>query len=609
MEMKKIGIQLTILFAMVMCMVGMSSCNDEDDVSSHYGIGTITGIITDDYNAPLAGVAVQVDSTNIKSTTDSKGQYTLTNVDMGKHILHFTKENYQTMGVTVTPASYSNKLAQVDASMAYAAGKISGIVLDAKHDNVPLAGVTVSIGGSQSVTTGADGSFLIGSLPLDIYTITLTKSEYATITRNISIDQFIDGVATVNVTMGGEQILPGKTMDDLMNADHWYYSEYRGGRNGESYPHWDWSTDYMASLNFYGSWEEQNEGTTIQIKNSGDEQKNPANLSVLDSYVYGIKHITSDNDILTIQCRTHSSTADDPTVWGVQVVDLSGNNPEAVKVGDNRTLNLMDGSYSNEVFDLSKYIGKDIVIAIGTYRAKTGDYWKQLVLRRLAFSNQPVSGWGWIPGTAINEDLADWNLTREMVRSTMAQTKWSFTGISPQQGSRDNYQGAYQAWRTVGNIAAEWSLVPLHKDTEPFASEGFVIKTRGSGTPVSTITPESYFFAKFAIQSGHDHFVLKCRNFSGSHATFFKLTAIDENMNVVYLSPTQVSADDWSAAKNGCIQFIHQRGSSSKPSDYATFQFDLSQFDGKNIVLSLGVYKGDDNGDENKLCIYSINLN
>jgi hypothetical protein len=207
MEMKKIGIQLTILFAMVMCMVGMSSCNDEDDVSSHYGIGTITGIITDDYNAPLAGVAVQVDSTNIKSTTDSKGQYTLMNVDMGKHILHFTKENYQTMGVTVTPASYSNKLAQVDASMAYAAGKISGIVLDAKHDNVPLAGVTVSIGGSQSVTTGADGSFLIGSLPLDIYTITLTKSEYATITRNISIDQFIDGVATVNVTMGGEQIL------------------------------------------------------------------------------------------------------------------------------------------------------------------------------------------------------------------------------------------------------------------------------------------------------------------------------------------------------------------------------------------------------------------
>ena len=67
---------------------------------------------------------------------------------MGKHILHFTKENYQTMGVTVTPVSYSGKVAQVDASMEYAAAKITGVVLDAKNGNVPLAGVTVSIGGN-----------------------------------------------------------------------------------------------------------------------------------------------------------------------------------------------------------------------------------------------------------------------------------------------------------------------------------------------------------------------------------------------------------------------------------------------------------------------------
>lgn len=609
MKIEKSRIQLAVLIMIGCLSFVLSSCNDNEQALTTYGVGTITGTITDDYNAPLEGVIVQLDSSVITSKTDVNGQYTLPNVDMGKHILYFTKENYQTMGVTVTPASYSNKAARVDASMEYAAAKITGVVLDAKNGNIPLAGVTVSVGGNQTVTTGSDGAFTINSLPLGTYTVTLSKTGYSTITRDIEIDQFLNGIATINVTMGGMQILPGKTLDDLQNADHWFYSEYRGGRNGESYPHWDWSTDYMASMNFYGSWKEENEGTAIQIRNSSDEQKNPADLNTLDSYVYGLKHITSDNDILTVQCRSFSSTADNPTVWGVQVVDLSGNNPEATKIGDNRTLNLTDGSYSDEVVDLSNYIGKDVIIAIGTYRAKTGDYSKQLVLRRLAFSNKAVSGWGWIPGTAINNDLSDWNLTQEMVRSTMVQTKWTFTGISPESGSRDNYQDAYQAWRSVGHIAVEWSLVPLNKDTEPFANEGFIIKTRGGGTPVSTLTPEAYFYAKFAVQEGHNNFVLKCRNFSGSNTTYFKLTAIDENMNVVNVAPYQVTADSWANASDGCVKFIHQRGGAGNPGDYATFQFDLSQFNGRNIVLALGVYKGEDNGEENKLCIYSINLN
>ena len=39
------------------------------------------------------------------------------------------------------------------------------------------------------------------------------------------------------------------------------YNEYRGGKNADSYPHWDWSTDYMCTLSFWGNMEEQPEGT------------------------------------------------------------------------------------------------------------------------------------------------------------------------------------------------------------------------------------------------------------------------------------------------------------------------------------------------------------
>ena len=49
---------------------------------------------------------------------------------------------------------------------------------------------------------------------------------------------FVDGIATTDVRMGGTEILRGLTIDDLKAAEKWYYNEYRGGRNAESYPHW-----------------------------------------------------------------------------------------------------------------------------------------------------------------------------------------------------------------------------------------------------------------------------------------------------------------------------------------------------------------------------------
>lgn len=586
------------------------SCSDDDDNGS-IGVGTVTGVITDDYDSPLSGVAVSLDNGESTTTTNDQGEFTLDNVSKDRHIINFEKQSYQKIAVTVTAKSFNGNTALVNASMIYADAKITGVVLDGKHGNRPLEGATVSLSETQSVKTAADGSFTIDNLPLDAYTVTFTYEGYETITRTVGIDGFTNGTATLDVTMGGHQILPHKTLDDLLNADHWYFNEYRGGRNAESYPHFDWSTDFMATLDFQGAWEEQNEGTTIQIQNNADQQQNPADLNNFDSYVYGLKHVTADNKIMTLQVRSHSTSADDPTVWGVQVIDMSQPSPEAVKLGSNRTLDRTDGSYASEVFDLSDYVGKDVIIAIGTYRARTGDYWKQLVLRRIAFNNRPVEegNWGWLAGTAINDELASWGLTQEMVRSMMPETQWSFSGISPLSGNRDNYADAYHSWRDVNHIFYLWSFVPLHKDTEPFAGEGFVMKTNGGGTAVSTTEPQAYMYAKFSIQSGHDHFVLRCRNFSSANPTYMKLTAITNDMHVKHIIPSNVSAQQWNEAADGCVAFVHEDGGAGNPEGYATFSYDLSEFDGQDVTLCLGVFKGTDNGDENKLCIYSASLN
>ncbi len=101
---------------------------------------------------------------------------------------------------------------------------------------------------------------------------------------------------------------------------------------------------------------------------------------------------------------------------------------------------------------------------------------------------------------------------------------------------------------------------------------------------------------------------MKTRTFS-DNCTYFKLTAIDESCNATAIAPSEYTATTAEAAADGCWKFANNAGTTSAPNDYATFTYDLSQFDGKDVVLVLGVYKGEANGDESKLCLYSIDLN
>lgn len=600
--------------ATFLCVAFMAgSCSDDDSDGGATLYGKVTGVVTDDLASPLEGVTVTVDESGLTATaggatatTNAQGTFTLDNISIGTHIITFKKSDYQTVSVTVVAGKFDSDLtARISAAMEYAAAKIRGTVTDASKGDAPLAGVTVSISTTQTVTTGSDGTYEISNLPLADYTVTFAKDGYTTLTQRVEMTDFIEGVATANARMGGTEILRGLTADDLQKADKWYYNEYRGGRNAESYPHWDWSTDYMATLDFRGDWEEQNEGTTLRIRNGSDDQKNPANLEVFDSYVFGSKLITADNYMMTLQIRTHNASDDAPAYYGVQVVDLAEANPVARLIGGVRT-------YANEAYgsvpvDLSEYIGKEIIIAIGTFRAQTGDYWKQLVLRRIAFAKEPVEGWGWLPGTEV-AGLEGWQMTEEMVRSTMPQEKSVFTGMTPVGGNRDNYVDAYRSWRGIGHVAAEWSSMPVQKDHDIFISEGYVIKTNGGNAVVSTTLPQSYFYAKFSIANGHNRLTLKTRNFNTTDATYFKLTAIQMNGTVTHLTPVSHTAQYAEAAADGCWKFIHEGGSAGDPDGYAEFVYDLSAFNGEDVVLTVGVFKGEANGDENKLVLRTITL-
>jgi hypothetical protein len=581
------------------------SCVTEDEPIAEPR-GSITGTVTDSEGQPIADVSVvlaAISEEEVSVTTGSDGKYIFENVTLKTRAVKFSKEGWLAVSLTVNPDKYnSERIATADVSLVFASAKISGTIKDGKNGDAPLEGVTVSVGVAGTQTSGSEGGFTLENLIVDEYTVTFTKANYETVVKTVTEADFVEGIAHLDVIMGSSEILRGLTYADLLTAEKWYYNEYRGGRNADAYPRWDWACNYMSVLDFRGAWQEQNEGTTLQIRNSEDERSNPADLNVFDSYVYGSKLITEDNKILSLRISTHNADAANPAYFGVQVVDLSASQPTAVKIGENRTY--ASGSYGDIEFDLSEYVGKEVIVAVGIYRQSTGDYWKQLVLRAMRFADRKVENWDWLPGTEVVEG---WKLTQETVRSTMPHTKKSFTGISPVSGNRDNYVDAYRAWRAVDHVAAEWFFVPLKKDPEVFPSEGYLIKTRN--TPdVNTKVPEAYLYSKFSISAGSNQLTLNTRNFSDNF-TYFKLTAIEDDGTVTHLDPQSNTADEASAAEDGCWKFKHGDGGAGNPEGYASFVYDLAQFNGKDVTLSLGVYNAEANSGENKLVIHRIDLN
>ena len=588
------------LFALagIIAMLAQSCSDDETTMGDTIvGQGSVVGTVTDDLAVPVAGVTVTDKASGLSSTTGNDGKYSLSNVAIHSEgqIVLFEKEGYETTSVTLTPSKFENGTVAADVQMVYAAAIIRGRITDARNNDAPLADVTVSVSSAKTSVTDANGQYEITGLVLRDYTITVTKNGYATVQRQIKMDEFVDGVATFDARIGGVELLRGLTAEDLKLAPRWYNNEYKGGRNADAYPMFDWSVDYMATFTTWkGDYEEQNEGSTLRIRNGGDDQSNPADETNFDTFVYGRKLITADNSVMTVQVRTHQP----PCYWGVQVIDLEAAEPKAVQVGEQRMCDT--GSYMNEIFDLSAYEGKEVVIVVGQYRKETGDYWHQLVLRRIAFSNEPFTEYtSWMPGTELAE-LPGWHMTESIVRSSMPQDRSHFTGISPVGGNRDDYRTAYATWNEAGHIMAYWTFMPLHKDPEPFGGDGYIIKTRGNEQP-NTLEPESYVYAKFSIADGHNKLKLTTRNY-GSNYTFFKVNAIAMDCTVKALDPVSNTAAEAEAAEDGCWKFKHDSG------EMAEFVYDLSAYNGQDVLITISVHNGELNGDENKLVFNSVDL-
>ena len=77
---------------------------------------------------------------------------------------------------------------------------------------------------------------------------------------------------------------------------------------------------------------------------------------------------------------------------------------------------------------------------------------------------------------------------------------------------------------------------------------------------------------------------------------------------VTHLQPSVHKASKAEAAADGCWKFINNAGDSSNADAYASFEYDLSEFTGSEVMLTLGVFKGENTDGEQKLFINNIKL-
>lgn len=449
-------------------------------------------------------------------------------------------------------------------------------------DSTQAQSVTVKIG--ENALNYGDGKWSNNTLTMADATAVGTKltvtftanSKFANIyeTKEIQLttSDYNEGKADIAIDLTERDILPGLKFSQMQNAPELVYDHYQGWRAHNVFRSFAKSNPIRS--------EEQNEGDTIRVIEGS--QKNETEFN---GYVYGVKTVTETSNTMIINMRTHN---DDNTVFGVMVVDLTTG--ARVTVGDIRKQNSRD--YRDHTFDLSAFVDKKVLIATGIfYTSECGNVDMQYVIGHIrfhAFGSTWAESVDKIAGTALTDS------------AVAVQTKTDFLGSSNDR-DRDNY--IFKTWGTA--IESESSA-----DYEFGPSEGALIKTRNGSSETDN---RVFLYNKFAITTEHNYLRFNARTFNGSVDTGVAVTVYYKNESNEVVSEVMAVdlanctyPDGGKVAKDGESEWLRVNDGNK---DYIHLKWDLSKFDGKEVVVMIGLRNTWQGGNhESKLAIQEIHL-
>ncbi len=397
---------------------------------------------------------------------------------------------------------------------------------------------------------------------------------YATVNKGaLSGSDYADGQANISVSLVERDILPGLTLSEMKNATVLSYDYYQGHRA------------HNVFLNFAKSEgirsQEQDQGDTIQT-----ETGRATSETEFNGFIYARKKITDRNKTMIISMRTHNTSIE--TKFGVMVVDLTTGARELV----GGMLSSTSNSYTDQVFNLSKYIGKEVLVSTGIFYTQACDNalpdgeQLQYVIHHIRFC-ELGSDWGNTVDTLAGNLLKNTDVAGQSIND--------FVG-SANDKDKSNY--IFSKWGTASKNFES-------ADYEMGASEGALIKTRDDEKNVENCV---FLYSKFAIAEQNSYLRFKARGFDRGNipelaVTVYSLGAGGEVVEQI-ITP-DISAFDFNGnhVKDMGDSWINGTWSTD---NYTQFKWDLSDFEGKNVVIMIGLRNT--LGGENKIAIQEIHL-
>lgn len=572
--------------------------------------GGIEGFVRNDLDQPLEGAEITLDGTSFRTVTNAKGFYRIDEVPIKDYIINVRVAEYASASKKLLGTLFVRGVAYMDV-VCSASVSIVGHVYESgdvysETEKRPVSGAVVRIG-SRETSTDENGMYRFDGLAVRSYVIEFEVDGYARSSREITSSMFRNEESTADVpdVIFWRKLFPGMTLDALKKCDKWYLDEYRGGRlagtSVESMYH-----SFMSALDFHGKWENQVEGTTLISDGAAGK---PLNMEDFESFVLGRKIIAEGNKVLTLHCRTHNATEAEPVVFGVQVIDLE--NPE-IKVVGTKELNNNTGKYSDISFDLSEYVGKEIAIAVGIFKSCANK--KQFVIRKMTFAPKAVSGaesYAGDAGTSV-VGLEGWHFSKEMAASMMVNDNTDFNALPGELSEKetiikDTPEG-YSAWRKdKTHFMHSWTYNYVSWVPQPYAGAGFIMRTK-SKSEVNKDIPVSYIYTKLPVGDGHNklHFVVRTvqRIKEMANPAYIKFVVVTEEGEAKTLYPTK---DSKGFEKDPVYRFgkdpdsdlfVINSNNTGGYDNYANVYYDLSEFNGKDVVVMLAMFHGENVDDK-----------
>ena len=154
--------------------------------------GTIKGTVYDELTKePLSDVYISCEGLSLSVTTDSKGQYIIEKVPVGKYDITFEKKNFVTATWKTVPVE-PNQVTPLDVNLRPEMGTIKGTVVDALTEKA-LSGVRVESEGYDPVTTDSSGSFTFTDVRVGDRSVSFAKEKYHSTSVAVTV---VDGGIT-----------------------------------------------------------------------------------------------------------------------------------------------------------------------------------------------------------------------------------------------------------------------------------------------------------------------------------------------------------------------------------------------------------------------------